>query len=187
VFESPSTNEALCVSVYYVLTPRRQPPARQPRLPRVVLPVATSGWAKTPPADRRDPCRPQFGRRLRGRKALPPARSTGIRHGDQRSPMPHRPIPNRSRPRRHCPYSYTKLLVYISVYFWMSKPKSPPGVPFYWAPSRNQISSMIHIGDTASTPRRVPAVLSVRLHQPIAEVQRCAERASRRQNSRGGK
>ena len=80
--------------------PRRQLLARQPRLPRVVLQAATSGRAEMPAADRYDPLRFRFGRRLRGRFALPPAQSEWtLSHGDQRCPKSRFTQPPESVPR----------------------------------------------------------------------------------------
>lgn len=67
---------------------RRQPLARQTRLPRVVFQAATSGRANLPPADRRDPLKIPV-------RPPPPwptrAPSSAIQwtlsHGDQRCPM----------------------------------------------------------------------------------------------------
>lgn len=73
-----------------------------------------------------------FGRRLRGRTALPPAQSGGFSPSDQRNPMSLFCQSDRFVHMREKPQS--------------KKPKPVLRVPFYWDPRRNPFPDMILIG-----------------------------------------
>jgi hypothetical protein len=186
----------LCASV--LLRSSASPPATRTATKPAAsgTPGGNLGMGKCPPADRLDPRRSQIGRRLRGRKAPPPARSMGTNQGDQRSPT-HSP---NSRSLANLEVQACRATQCYWLGYW----------PGYWPdsrfifegrnPNRRQASRSngpeagsdfqydsyrrdgVYMRRTASGPRRVPAVLSSRLQIPA-----CAERAKRRQNSRGGK
>ena len=152
-------------------------------------PGGNLGMGKMPPADRRDPRRPQFGRCLRGRGALPPARSTGTSHGDQRSPMhsPPTPVSLSNLQVRAC-HAIQRYLRDVSLF---SGVETQIGArrPVLLGPRLESVFQYdsyrrhgVQMRSTASRPRCVPAIPSSRLQFPA-----CAERAKRRQNSRGGK